>query len=587
MDAGCGNTTAFCFLWRDGNGGVSFANRNITEYKCKNIREGDRVKGVGAKELGCRMELLEVLKNFQTPGKYLGTENNSYTPKDGDGGIKKFMLCFPDDYTIGMSSLGYHTVGNIVHNHSSFSCERCFSPGLDMENWMRKNNINLFSLETKAGAGSFDIMGFSIQYELSYTNLLNMLDLAGLKVFRCERSPDDPVIIGGGSCTVNPSLLGEFLDLIVIGEAEAVLPELLKIYPDCRNKEDFLKRGSALTGVYVPGISKHVKSAVFHPYDNTYYPVSPPVPLIDITHNRINIEISRGCPHRCRFCQATAIYSPYREKSPREILDIAVRSIASTGYDEIALTSLSAADHPHLIDIIDDLHYAFRDIGVTVVLPSIRAGICSEKLFNRLSKLSLRKGNLTFAPETPSEKLKKIIGKNIKNCDIIESAKIASKNKWKNIKLYFMVGLPEETMDDVREIPAFIKEVASESRLNINVSVSCMVPQPHTAFESRNNEDVDLIQEKINLVRSSPAKVKKFNIRQHIIESILKRGDSSIAKVVYYAWKNGARFDQWAEHFNFSIWEKAFNDCGTSWQEHYYTDYESMEKFPWDVVSLS
>jgi radical SAM superfamily enzyme YgiQ (UPF0313 family) len=521
-----------------------------------------------------------ILLRFQTPGKYLGTEHNAYPPREN---TKKFLLCFPDDYTIGMSSLGFHTVGNIVNSHPSFSCERCFSPWPDMEKWMRQNKVGLFSLETKSAAKTFDILGFSFQYELCYTNFLNMLDLAGIEQFREKREREAPLIIGGGPACVNPEILSEFVDLLVIGEAETVLWELLDIYSACPAKDEFLQRASRVQGVFVPGITDKVRIAMFKEFDSRFYPVRFPVPLIDIPHNRINIEINRGCRKRCAFCQASAIYSPYREKPRAEILDLASRSVASTGYDEISLTSLSATDHPELLDIIDDLHYAFRDLGVSVVMSSMRPRSFLNGLADRMARL--RKGGLTFAPETPCARLKKTIKKNVENEDIIQSAKLAARRGWKRIKLYFMVGLPSETIEDVREIPRFIRAVKSESGLEVNATVSPLVPQPHTAFERHSSEDPEVLDEKLDIVRRmAPSNMKKPDLDQHIIESVLARGDRSLSQVIYDAWRNGAKFDQWTEHFDFESWEKAFVQNGAVWRDYYYRDFGTMQELPWSGI---
>lgn len=522
----------------------------------------------------------KMLLEVQTPGKYLGTEWNSYTQKKG---TKKFLLCFPDDYTIGMSSLGYHTVGNIIDKHSSFSCERCFAPAPDMEERMRKNSIGLFSLETKTAAKSFDIIGFSFHYELSYTNFLNMLDLAGLELLRKERKANDPLIIGGGPACVNPQILSEFLDLIVVGEAEPVLPELLEIFHSNPDKGKFLKIVAEMDGVYVPGRSGRVKLTVYSEFDNKFFPTGQPVAIVNIPHNRLNIEINRGCKNNCRFCQATVIYSPYRQKSPCQIMEAAKKSVASTGYDEIALTSLSPTDHPEVLRIMDDLHYAFRDLGVSVVMSSMRPRRFRGRLPDRLMRL--KKGGLTFAPETPVQRLKKVINKDIRNEDIIEAANIAAMRGWDRIKLYFMVGIPGETMEDIQEIVELIKAVRKSSGLRVNATVSPLVPQPHTPFQWLEPHDPDSLAEKVRFIRKkASAGVKRFNSGQYIIESIMVRGDVMLSGVVRSAWKNGARFDQWDEYFKFDIWEKAFNENGLNWKDYYYRDFENMNELPWDVV---
>jgi len=521
-----------------------------------------------------------VLKKLQSPGKYTGTEWNSYRYKKG---AKRFLLCFPDDYVIGMSSLGFHTVAQIVNSSQGFSCERCFAPGVDMEKWMRENNVELFSLETKTPVRAFDIIGFSFHYELSYTNFINMLDLSGIEVFREKRQQDDPVLIGGGPTCVNPAILSEFLDLIVVGEAEAVLPDLLEIFSSNPVKKDFLEKAALVKGVYVPGINKSVELAVFTDFDNRFYPVEPPVAIVDIPHNRLNIEINRGCRGNCHFCQARVIYGPYREKTKEQIMEISRKSICSTGYDEMVLTSLSATDHPGLIDIIDELHSAFRDLGVSVVMSSMRVKKFLGELPDKL--LRLKKSGLTFAPETASEKLKKVINKNVSNADIVEAARIASKKGWKKIKLYFMVGLPGETMADIEEIVNLVHRVRDESSISVNITVLPLTPQPHTPFQWVRSVDPETLEKKVAYIRKKiSANVKSFKAGQYIIENILARADKTLGEVVVNAWRIGSRFDQWGDYFDFKIWEKAFEESNIDWKDYYYRDFDEMEQFPWDVV---
>ncbi|MFH1414942.1 MAG: radical SAM protein [Elusimicrobiota bacterium] len=523
------------------------------------------------------------LLKMQKPGKYLGTEFNRYEKKDNGF---RFLLAFPDDYVIGMSSLGYHTVGNIINRHTEFSCERCFAPAVDMESWMRKNNAGLFSLETKSPARDFDMIGFSFQCELTYTNFINMLDLAGIEPYRERRIEKDPVILGGGPSCMNPALLSKFLDIICVGDAEAMLPQLLEKYTKCCNKSDFLDAASEIRGIYVPGRNKSVEPSVFASLDNTYFPVDPPVSLIDIPHNRINIEINRGCRHRCRYCQAAVIYSPYREKTSRQIVEIARKAVASTGHQEIALTSLSATDHSDLLNVMDDLHFAFRDLGVSVVMSSMRPETFTSGISDRLSRL--KKGGLTFAPETASQRLKKVINKNVRNEDILAAARQASRYGWNKIKLYFMIGIPGETIEDINENAFFIKDVKKQSGLRVNVTVSPLVPQPHTPFQWSRGVDPEEILGRFNLMRKkSPAYFKGFNLKQYIIESIMVRADEDLADVVYSAWKRGARFDQWKEHFSFEPWSEAFSENGSSWESYYMRDFEKLERLPWDMVHVA
>ncbi len=468
----------------------------------------------------------ELLKKVQNPGRYTGSEYNRYEKKKFKFG---FLLAFPDDYKIGMSSLGYHTIGEIVNQSPNFYVQRAFAPAEDMERLMREKDIPLFSLESKAPASEFDIIGFSFHYELAYTNYVNMMELSGLSPFRKDRKENNPIIIGDGPVTVNPEILSQFMDIVMVGEAESVLPLILDKYEKGKRRSKFLKELSNLAGVYIPGLSQSVKKAVFEEFSTGYHPYRQPVPVVDVVHNRLNIEINRGCRNRCWFCQAANIYAPYRQRSSSDINDLAVKSVASTGFDEISLTALSASCHPELSEILDELYFSLRDLGVSVVLSSMRPEAFKGKVAGRLGRF--KSGGLTLAPETPSERLKKVIGKNIKNSDIIRIASKAKKMGWKKIKLYFMVGLPGEKDKDIEEIVDFIKEVKIKSRVNINVSVNPLIPQAHTPFQWVKGIDPDELFEKIEYISSkAPARVNNFCKEKYIVESILTRGGQKLRR---------------------------------------------------------
>ncbi|NLB35365.1 MAG: radical SAM protein [Elusimicrobia bacterium] len=524
----------------------------------------------------------KILPKFQLPGRYSGGEYSAYPNREN---TIKFLLAFPDDYSIGMSSLGFHTVGNIVNLQPGFSCERVFAPAIDMEEWLRKENYPLFSLESKRPAGSFDIIGFSMQYELSFTNFINMLELSKIEPRREDRQ-DCPLIMGGGPSFANPAALSAFFDIIILGEAEPVLPEVLSLYQKEKNdRNSFLLNAAAIEGVFVPGISKTARYAIFKEFDNTYFPVSPPQALTESAHARINLEINRGCRNRCRFCQASVIYSPYREKTVEKLMEVASASVASTGYDEISLTSLSGTDHTEIIRLLDELHYSFRSLGVSAVMSSMRPSHFASGLAARMARM--RKGGITLAPETPSKKLQKVIGKNISSEEIISAAVEAARLGWKRIKLYFMIGLPGEDAEDIESIISFISLVKKSSGLTVSASISPLVPQPHTPFQWVSAQDPDQLLQKAEYIRKkAPAKVSRFNKGQHIIVSILSRADASLSELLLAARKRGARFDQWSEHFNFEIWEEAFRDIGSSWEEYYFREYKTSEVLPWDNVVL-
>ncbi len=521
------------------------------------------------------------LTEIKKPGKYLGTDHNSYQVVKNK---YSFLLCFPDDYTIGMCSLGYHTVGRIVRKNKNFYCERCFAPGPDMENYLRENNCKIFSLETKTPADEFDILGFSFQYELAYTNYVNMMDMCGLSPLRKERKETDPVIMGGGPTCVNPAILSEFMDALVIGESEKVLPEILNRYGH-HSKKEFLKKISGITGVFVPGITGEVKRAVYKEFGDEYYPVNQPVPLIRVPHGRISMEINRGCKGKCRFCQATNIYGPYREKKVEDIVSLCSKTVSATGYDEITLTSLSGTDHQNLELLMDELYFAFKDLGVSTVMSSMKPQIFinNPKFVNKLQRQ--KHGGLTFAPEAASVKLKKVINKNIPNDKIVEAAVLASQNGWKNIKLYFMLGLPGEGKEDLRQVVELVKKIKGESGLNINITLAPLTPQSHTPFQWVKNRPLKELKEKRSFIKNRvPAKVNTVDFKQYIIENILARGEKKLAQTVVKAHKYGARLDQWGEHFKFKAWEKAFKEENSTWKYYYYREFKIDSKLPWDFV---
>ncbi|MGM0441134.1 MAG: radical SAM protein [Elusimicrobiota bacterium] len=524
-----------------------------------------------------------ILKDIESPGKYLGIEYNRYKPGEGK---YKFLLCFPDDYTIGMCSLGYHTIGKIVRENKNFSCERAFTPGVDMEKYLREKNKKLFSLESKSPAGEFDILGFSFQYELAYTNYINMMELAGLEPLRKQRTQDSPVIMGGGPTCVNPAILSEFMDVVVVGEAEPVLPDILDSY-NRNSKEKFLKTVSKLPGVFVPGINSTVKRVFYKEFKNDYYPQDQPVPTIRVPHGRISMEINRGCKGSCRFCQATNIYGPYREKSVSDIVSLCSKTVSQTGYDEITLTSLSGTDHEDLELIMDELHFSFKDLGVSTVMSSMKPHILVDNP-GFVSKLQRRKqGGLTFAPEAASEKLKRVINKRIDNEKIVEAVVLASRSGWKNIKLYFILGLPGEKKEDLKQVINLVKKIKNKSGLNINITLAPLTPQSHTPFQWVENRSPEELKRKIKFVKSKiPAKVNTVNFQQYIIENILARGGKNLAQTVVNAHKYGARLDQWGEHFDFEAWQKAFRDENKSWEDYYYRDYSLDTDLPWDCVDI-
>ena len=427
----------------------------------------------------------EILLKVRKPARYIGGEWNSVV-KDHKDVKCKVVLAFPDVYEVGMSHLGLKILYSLLNDRRDIACERVFAPWFDMEGIMREQKIPLFTLETKSSLKEFDILGFSLQYELSYTNVLNMLDLAGIPLFSSERGDTYPLIIGGGPCAFNPEPMADFFDCFLIGDGEEAALEIADIFIENRKKggkkEELLKRLADVEGIYVPSIPKKVRKRSVLDLDKAYYPTRPVVPYIEIVHDRIQLEIMRGCRRRCNFCQAGVIYRPNRQRSAEKIISLAKKVYENTGYDEISLVSLSSGDHSQIMDIASSIKGSFQDKGISISLPSLRV----EDLVSRfpLEMSSGKHTGLTFAPEVGSEKMRKVINKDISPATLKECAYQAFKNGWRRIKLYFMIGLPQEDYSDLDAIVDLAKGI-SEARKDvdgklaeINASESVFIPKP-------------------------------------------------------------------------------------------------------------
>ena len=553
----------------------------------------------------------EILLKVGKPARYIGGEWNSVIKDYKD--IKcKIVLAFPDVYEVGMSHLGLKILYSLLNDRRDIACERVFAPWFDMEGVMRERKIPLFSLETKRPLAEFDIIGFSLQYELSYTNVLNMLDLAGIPLFSAERGDSHPLIIGGGPCVFNPEPMADFFDCFLIGDGEEAAAEIADIFIDSGEKGDkkegLLKRLAEVEGVYVPslaakqaGTAKRVKKRSVLNLDEAYYPERPVVPYIEIVHDRIQLEIMRGCRRRCNFCQAGVIYRPNRQRSAEKLISLAEKIYKNTGYDEISLISLSSGDHSHIMEIAASLKRLFEDKGVGISFPSLRV----EDLVSKFP-IELASGNpacragrhtgLTFAPEVGSEKMRKVINKDISPATLKECALEAFKNGWRRIKLYFMIGLPEEDYSDLDAIVELAKEV-SEVKKNldgrpaeINASVSIFIPKPHTKFERAAMLPMDEAEKKQGYIRDKARRTRvKFTFhdaRMSYLEAALTRGDMSLGKVIYNAWKNGCRFDGWSEYFNLDKWKAAFNEAGIDPDFYALRQRGPDEILPWGFIEL-
>ncbi len=540
----------------------------------------------------------DILLKVSKPARYIGGEINSVIKEDK--AVKcKVALCFTDIYDIGMSHLGLKILYSILNERQDVACERAFAPWHDMENIMRQKAIPLFTLETKRPLSEFDIVGFSLQYELCYTNVLNILDLAGIPIFSFQRNESHPLVIGGGPCAFNPEPLAEFFDCFVIGDGEEVILELVDIFIEYKakgkSKSELLEQLANLGGVYVPAFPRRVKKRAVLNLDDAPYPLKPVVPYIEIVHDRMQLEVMRGCRRKCRFCRAEVIYRPNRERSVEKLTSLAKRLYENTGYDEVSLISLSSGDHSRIMEIVSSLKDVFKDKGISISLPSLRA----EDLITRfpLEITSGRRTGLTFAPEVGSEKMRKIINKDISVEALKGCAYQAFKNGWRRLKLYFMIGLPQEDYSDLDAIVNLAKEI-SEVKIkidgkpaNINASVSVFVPKPHTQFERAAMLPIEEIKIRQDYIRQramgSKVKFSFHNAKTSYIEAALSRADEKLGVCIYNAWKRGCKFDSWSDGFNYEKWMAAFKEADIDADFYALRERGTEEILPWDFIEVS
>jgi radical SAM family uncharacterized protein len=559
----------------------------------------------------------EFLPFVRSPSRYIGGEVNQIK-KDLSQCELSAALCFPDIYEVGMSNSGIAIIYEVLNSLDGVAAERVFTPWIDAENVLREKGIPIFSLESKASLRSFDIVGFSLSSELCYTNVLNMLDLGGIDVRSSNRSEDDPLIIAGGSMASCGEPLAEFIDLFLLGDGEEAVVELAQLVKEqkkahatkeqillCAAKKfDFAYVPSLYEFEYEgaktksfkaisPGLPTQFNSAVVEDFENAAVPNRPIVPFVQAVHERVSVEIMRGCPGRCRFCQASFCRRPVRYRSVEKIIDIAKACYHSTGYDTVSLLSLSSADYPKLEELAAGLDGYFHDKHVGLSLPSLRV----DKQLKLLPKLltSVRKGGLTIAVEAASEKLRQIVNKPLKDEDLFAAVEAAYRVGWQRLKLYFMVGLPGETIDDVKQIVQLSFELA-KLRKNIdgktgqiNIAVSWFVPKPHTPFAWLRQKPLSyfeqakelIIDEKMKL-RAKFLQFKFHNIRSSVLESVIGRGDRRLGDVIEAAWRNGAKFDLWNECFDFEIWQRAFEKFGLDLENLAQKQFDSDEILPWE-----
>ena len=559
-----------------------------------------------------------ILSQVSKPARYTGGEWNAVL-KDWQKADIKIALSYPETYELGMSNMALPILYELFNRQRDVLAERVFAPWLDMEAAMRAVKTPLLSLETGHPLKDFDIIGFSLGYELTYTNVLNMLDLAGIPVLASERDDSHPVIIAGGSSAHNPEPMADFIDFFVIGEAEEVLPELTDCFRGWKqqgkrpSKKELLRQVATISGIYVPslyqveyqadGLFNSITPAVTEASPQIQRqlaaklppPVTKPVvPFIEVVHDRGAIEISRGCSRGCRFCQAGIIYRPVRQRPQEEILQAVGELLANCGYDEVSLVSLSTSDYPRLNELVASIAQRYGSQNLALSLPSLRINNASVKLIDSLPRR--RKSGLTFAPEAGSERLQRVINKYTSSDELMETATAAFSRGWTNLKLYFMLGLPTETTDDIESLTQLINRVhllgrkSPGKRPQIRVSLSTFVPKPHTPFQWVAQESELKLQAKHELLkqglRRKGIRLSWQDTKVSLLEAILSRGDRRLGRVIYRAWQLGARFDGWSERFNYEIWLRAFSEAGL--EPDFYAERQRPldEPLPWSHIDV-
>lgn len=565
----------------------------------------------------------DILCKVEKPSRYVGGELNQVIKNPKDVNIR-FAFCFPDVYEVGMSHLGTRILYHTINERKNTYCERVFAPWPDMETLMRKSDIKLFTLETKTPLDQFDMLGFTLQYEMSYTNILNMLDMSGITIRASERGEDEPIIMAGGPCAYNPEPLYDIVDFFEIGEGEEMMDDVLEVYAKHKangkvNKKEFLREISHIGGIYVPSlydvsynedgtireftpkyedVPAKVKKRIVNNFDKVSFPDEMIVPYTDIVHDRVVLETARGCTNGCRFCQAGMIYRPVREKTTNTLIEQARKALKATGYDEVSLASLSICDYSNIQNLISSLVLEHEADKVGIALPSIRVDAFSVDLIKEIQKV--RKTGLTFAPEAGSQRMRDIINKGLTEERILEAAKSAFESGWSTIKLYFILGLPYETTEDAAGIGELAEKMADvyfgipkdvrNKGLKITVSTSILVPKPFTPFQWAPMARPEIVDERIKAVRGAiKSRSIVYNYHEQetsFMEAVFARGDRRTCDVLIKAFEKGAKFDGWSEYFNMEIWNEAMEECNLDSEFYVYREREYDEILPWDFIDI-
>jgi radical SAM family uncharacterized protein len=564
--------------------------------------------------------LFSILQSVRKPARYSGGEYGSYI-KSREEVELRFAFCFPDVYEIGMSHLGLRIIYEQLNQMQGVWCERAFAPWVDMEQALRENSLPLYALESGDALSEFDVIGFTLQYELSYTNMLNMLELGGIPLLSSQREGLFPLVIAGGPCTCNPEPVADFIDLFFVGEAEEFLPEFIELCKKAKreglSKKEFLRRASEITGVYVPrfyevtynenktiasfrakeGFPQKIERAIVRDLDRAFIPKKLIVPSTEVVHDRAMLELFRGCIRGCRFCQAGHITRPVRMHSPEVMAEQGKGLIAFSGCEELSLTSLSTSDYPGLEPLCDELLEEFEGKRVNLSLPSLRADSFSVDLMEKVQKV--RKSGLTFAPEAGTQRLRDVINKNIREEDVLNACSMAFNAGWNTVKLYFMMGLPTETTEDIRAIADIAKNVryrfmTAENRgkrgVSISVSTSLFVPKPHTPFQWEGQDSMEESARKVEVLRGEMrikgVKYSWHDAKMSHLEAIFARGDRRLGPVILEAFRRGCRFDGWNDQLKFDTWIQTMEDLGLDAAFYVNRRRSFDEILPWDHIDM-